>query len=208
MYQPTHPVTDPAELRAVLGETRPTQIHKNIDHIDGFIRAWVERAPFVVIASASATGQMDASPKGDPPGFVQVLDPKTLAIPDRIGNQRGDTFFNLLENPKVGLIFIIPRRKEVVRINGTGQVVRDPDLLERMAHRGHRPDLALVVRVDEAFYHCGKAMIRSRMWQPEHWPSLDGLPTYAEALKRHADLPDPLEDVEDAMALNERDRLY
>ncbi|MEM9271163.1 MAG: MSMEG_1061 family FMN-dependent PPOX-type flavoprotein [Pseudomonadota bacterium] len=208
MYQPTHPVKHPEDLRAILGETRPTQIHKNIDHIDPFIRAWVERTPFVVIASASPSGQMDASPKGDPPGFVKVLDDKTLAIPDRIGNQRGDTFFNLLEDPRVGLIFIIPQRKEVVRINGTGQVVQDPGLLDQMGHKGHRPDLALVVRVHEAFYHCGKAMIRSRLWQPEHWPALDGLPTYAEALKRHAALPDPLEDIEEAMAMNERDRLY
>ena len=151
---------------------------------------------------------MDVSPKGDPAGFVKVLDDKTLAIPDRIGNHRGDTFMNVLENPRIALMCVVPVRKEVVRVAGSAQVVMDDDLLAMMEVNGHKPDLALLVRVEEAFFHCGKSMIRSRMWQPDMWGSIEGLPSYAQALKDHGDLPDPIDDLEDRMAYNETDRLY
>jgi len=151
---------------------------------------------------------MDVSPKGDPAGFVKVLDDKSLAIPDRIGNHRGDTLFNLLENPAVAIVFIIPKRKEVIRVNGRAEIARDKELLAQMEVNRHRPDVAIVVRVKEAFFHCGKSMIRSGMWQPENWGSIDGLPSYAEALKDHGSLPDPIDDLEKSMASNETDRLY
>jgi PPOX class probable FMN-dependent enzyme len=151
---------------------------------------------------------MDVSPKGDPAGFIKVVDPKTLAVPDRIGNHRGDTFMNVLENPRVGMMLVVPRRKEVVRINGSAEVVMDDELLDLTEVNGHRPDLVLLVRVEEAFFHCGKSMIRSRMWQPEHWGSIDGMPSYAQALKDHGAMDDPLEDIENRMAYNESDRLY
>ncbi len=151
---------------------------------------------------------MDASPKGDPAGFVKVLDPKTLAIPDRIGNHGGDTFFNILENPSIGLVFVIPMRKEVIRVNGRATIARDRALRALMEVNGHQPDLAIVVRVQEAFFHCGKSMIRSGMWQPEKWQSVEGLPSYAQALKDHGALPDPIEELENDMAHNETDRLY
>jgi predicted pyridoxine 5'-phosphate oxidase superfamily flavin-nucleotide-binding protein len=111
---------------------------------------------------------MDISPKGDPPGFVNVLDRETLAIPDRLGNRRIDTFLNVLQNPSVAIIFIVPKRREVVRVSGQGVLARDPDLLANMAINGKRPDLALIVFVKEAFFHCGKS-IRSGMWEPERW---------------------------------------
>ena len=137
-----------------------------------------------------------------------VLDRHTIAIPDRIGNHRGDTFKNIIENPKVGILFVIPKRKEVVRVSGIAQIVKDPELLADMAVNQKIPDLALLVRVEEAMFHCGKSMIRSRMWQPEKWESIEGLPTYAQALKDHADLPDPLEELETMVEYNETDRLY
>jgi uncharacterized protein len=208
MYQPQKVVTSAAALKAILGPDFPSQINKVIDHIDDHCRAWIERCPFVTIASANASGQMDVSPKGDPAGFVKVLDQKTLAIPDRLGNHRGDTFMNVLENPRISLMFIIPKRREVVRVSGSAQVVMDPDLLTSMAVNDRKPDLALVVRVEEAFFHCGKAMIRSRMWEPELWGSIDGLPSYAQALKDHGDMPDPLEEIEARMVNNETNRLY
>ena len=208
MYQPKQPVTSASELKGILGRDFPSQVAKVIDRIDVHCRAWIERSPFVVIASCSAAGQMDLSPKGDPPGFVKVLDEKTLAVPDRIGNHRGDTFLNVLENPRVALMFVVPQRREVVRVSGSAQVVRDDDLLSRMEVNRHRPDLALLVRVEEAFFHCGKSMIRSRMWQPEEWGSVEGLPSYAEALKDHGNMPDPLPDLERMTAANETDRLY
>jgi len=208
MYEATKPVESVEQLKSILGPDFPSQIAKVIDHIDDHCKAWIERSPFVTIASCNSKGQMDVSPKGDPAGFVKVLDEKTLAIPDRIGNHRGDTFMNVLENPRIALMFVVPIRKEVVRVSGSAQVVMDDDLLATMEVNGHKPDLALLVRVEEAFFHCGKSMIRSRMWQPDLWNSIDGLPTYAQALKDHGDLPDPIDDLEDRMAHNETDRLY
>jgi len=208
MYQPKVTVKTAAEIKAILGKDFPSQVAKVIDHIDLHCRAWIERCPFVVISSINAAGAIDVSPKGDPPGFVKVLDKHTLAVPDRIGNHRGDTFMNVLENPNVGLLFIVPKRREVVRVGGVAQVVRDPELLESMSVNGKLPDLALLVRVREAFFHCGKSMIRSRMWEPDKWGSIDGLPTYALALKDHSDLPYPLSDIERNLASNETDRLY
>ena len=207
-YRPEQVVTTAKELQGILGEQFDNQVNKVIDHIDEHCRAWIERSPFVVVSSASATGAMDVSPKGDPPGFVRVLDPKTLAVPDRPGNHRGDTFRNVLENPQVGLMFVVPMRREVVRVSGSATVVRDAALLESMAVGDKVPTLALVVRVQEAMFHCGKSMIRSHMWEPELWGTVDGLPSYGRALVDHAALDTPLDEVEWMMDFNEQCRLY
>lgn len=179
-----------------------------IDHVDDHCRVWIERCPFVVISSINASGAMDMSPKGEPLGFVKVLDKKTIAIPDRIGNHRSDTFMNVLKNPNIGIMFVVPKRREVVRMSGASQIVMDPELLESMAVNNKLPDLALLVRVKEAFFYCGKSMIRSRMWQPELWGSIEGLPRYAQALKDYGQMPDAIEDLEKRMAYNESDRFY
>ena len=207
-YRPERVVTTADEVVATLGEQFEAQLNKVIDHIDDHCRAWIERSPFVVISSASAAGAMDVSPKGDPPGFVRVLDPKTLAVPDRPGNHRADTFLNVLENPHVGLMFVVPQRREVVRVSGTAQVVRDDPLLESMAVEGKVPSLALLVRVQEAMFHCGKSMIRSHMWEPELWGPVDGLPTYGRALVDHGQLGGSVEEMEEIVDLNEKYRLY
>jgi len=151
---------------------------------------------------------MDVSPKGDPPGFVKVLDEKTLAIPDRLGNRRADTFGNVLENPNCAIVFIIPLRREVVRVNGEAKIARDPDLLESMAVDGKIPDLALVVDVKEAMFHCGKAIIRSNLWNPDAWLPIDGLPTYAQALHSHADRSVTIADFQAVVTTNEENRPY
>jgi len=208
MYQPKAPIVTTEEIKAILGPDFPSQTTKIIDHIDPHCRAWIERCPFIVVSSISASGAMDVSPKGDPPGFVKVVDEHTLAIPDRLGNHRGDTFLNVLENPNVGIIFIVPKRREVMRVSGTAQIVKDADLLEGMAVNDKPPDLALLVRVKEAFFHCGKSMIRSGMWEPSRWGSIDGLPTYAQALKDHGNLSTTLQELEQRLAKNEMDRLY
>ena len=168
-YVPQQPVTTVREVESILGEQFENQVEKVIDHIDEHCRAWIERSPFVVISSASASGAMDVSPKGDPAGFKRVLDPKTLAVPDRPGNRRGDIFRNVLENPRVGLMFIVPKRREVVRVSGTAQIVKDELLLKSMAVRDKVPTLALLIRVEEAMFPCGKSMIRSHVWEPELW---------------------------------------
>jgi PPOX class probable FMN-dependent enzyme len=139
---------------------------------------------------------MDISPKGDPPGFVSVLDDTTLAIPDRPGNKRFDTFTNLIENPRVAIIFLVPRREETLRVGGTATIVTDPDLLATMAVGGRQPKLALLVDVEEAMFHCGKSMIRSRLWQPEDWGTVDGLASYAECLADQAASDETVEEME------------
>jgi PPOX class probable FMN-dependent enzyme len=208
MYQPKMPVTSATEVQAILGPPIPNQVNKIIDHIDDHCRAWIARAPFIVIASVGASGAMDVSPKGDPPGFVKVIDKLTLAIPDRSGNRRGDTLLNVLDNPAVGMLFIVPRRREVVRVNGMASLVRDPDLLAQMAVNGKPPDLAIVVQVREAFFHCGKSIIRSGLWEPERWGPIDGLPSYAQALKDHAASIDTVETIQVRIDQNEAERLY
>ncbi len=208
MYKIEKPVTNLQDLEALFHEMHPSQVNKIIDHVDDHCRAWIERTTFVSIASGDAQGNLDVSPKGDPAGFIKVLDRKTLAIPDRIGNQRADTFRNVLQHPNVGMMLVVPKRKEVLRINGHAEIACDDALLDMTVMNGHRPGLVLVVRVEEAFFHCGKSMIRSAMWQPEKWGSIEGLPSYAQALKDHGDMEMPLEDIETRMAYNESGRLY
>lgn len=207
MYQPSMRITDAAEVQAILGTPMPNQVKKVIDHIDEHCKIWIARTPFIVLSSISATGAMDVSPKGDPPGFVKVLDGRTLAIPDRPGNHRGDTLRNVLENPSVGIVFIIPGRREVVRVSGTASLARDPDLLGEMAVNGKLPDLAIIVRVCEAFFHCAKAVIRSGLWEPERWGSVEGLPSYAQALKDHAASADTVETIQARIDRND-ERIY
>jgi len=208
MYEPKSVITTASEVKALLGPDLETQTGKIIDHIDLHCRSWIERCPFIVISSVDASGAMDVSPKGDPAGFVRILDAHTLAIPDRIGNHRGDTFRNVLQNPNVGIVFIVPRRREVVRVSGTARIVTDRDLLETMAVHAKPPRLALLVRVKEAFFHCGKAMIRSNLWEPDRWGAIDDLPTYARALKDHGRLSTRLDELEQRTANNEAHRLY
>ncbi len=208
MYEPTDIVSSEAQLRAIHPESYVSQTRKIIDHIDPLCRMWIERSPFVSVATVDASGHIDVSPKGDPPGFVKVLDEKTLAIPDRPGNYRFDTFMNIFQTGRIGLCFSIPKRSEVVRVNGSAQVVQDRALMEMMAINGRVPPLAILVRVEEAFYHCGKAMIRSYMWHPEKWADIDGTPTYAEALIAHGKLDRSLEDMAEGVRSNEVNRLY
>ena len=151
---------------------------------------------------------MDISPKGDPAGFVRVLDDHTLAIPDRPGNRRADTFHNILQNPHVGLIFMIPGKKETLRVSGSAKIVRDEGLRHSMAMRGKAPDLALAVHVEEAFFHCAKCIVRSKLWTPDDWPSLDGLPSLAETMIDAAKIDSPVQAVQAIIEEDEKDRLY
>lgn len=202
-------VRSEAELRALMGgPVAPPVVDKILPSLDRHCVAFIGRSPFVLIASSDSAGRMDISPKGDAPGFVKVLDQVTLAIPDRPGNQRFDTFRNFFESPRTGLIFLVPGKRETLRISGRAEVVRDPDLLGTLAANGKTPALALAVHVEEAFSHCAKCMIRSHLWLPEHWPSLDGLPTLAETMKDAASVPAPVEVLEEIIREDEETRLY
>lgn len=175
-------------LRNIIKEPNRKVSHKAIDHIDDICRRFIAACPFVVVATRGRDGLVDVSPKGDPAGFVEVLDEKTVAIPDRLGNNRVDSFENLLVDPAVGLMFMIPGNGNTLRVSGRGAIVRDRLLRERLAHRGKVPHLALVVMVEEAFMHCPKAIVRSGLWCPEAWPSLEGVPSLAEAMVMHGRL--------------------
>jgi uncharacterized protein len=175
-----------SRLRELSKQPSERAKRKIIDHIDGICRRFIAACPFVLVASRGADGRLDISPKGDPSGFVAVLDEKTLAIPDRPGNHRHDTFENLLVHREVGLLFLIPGNGDTLRVSGKGRIVRDGALQTRLAVDGKAPNLVLVVTVEEAFMHCQKSLVRSALWAPEGWPDRSGVPTLAEAIIAHA----------------------
>ena len=177
-----------ARLRELVSEPPAIVTNKVIDHIDDLCRRFIGASPFVMVATRGADGRLDISPKGDAPGFVAVLDDKTLAIPDRPGNLRADTFENLLEHPEVGLFFIIPGKGDTLRVSGKGRIARDRALQERLAANGKVPHLVLIVDVEEAFTHCPKCMTRAKMWTPGEWPDHSGAPTHAELMVAHSKL--------------------
>lgn len=160
--------------------------NKIISHIDDICMRFIAASPFVIIASRGVDGLMDLSPKGDPPGFAAVLDERTLAIPDRLGNHRLDTFENLLTHPEIGLLFLIPGNGDTLRVSGKGRIVRDSALQARLAIDGRSPNLVLIVAVEQAFMHCQKCVVRAQLWNPEHWPDRSNVPTLAEAIMAHA----------------------
>jgi PPOX class probable FMN-dependent enzyme len=191
-----------------MGEPSDKVTRKTLAKLDKHCGVFVGRAPFMLIASADAQGNTDVSPKGDPAGFVKILDDRTLAIPDRLGNKRADTIENILQNPKVGLIFLIPGKTETLRVSGRAQVVRDKALRDSMAVKGRSPDFAIVVTVEEAFFHCSKCMIRSKLWQPDHWPDLDGLPRLAETMVDAGKLDLTESEMHEIVLRDEKERLY
>lgn len=202
-------VIDSAEgIRNILGQPAQRVIDKVIPALDIHCRAFIAASPFLLIASGNPQGGLDVSPKGDPPGFVQILDDKTLAIPDRVGNRRADTLLNIVESPAVGLLFLAPGKQETLRINGKAKIVRDLWLRERMTMQGKVPDLAIVVSVEEAFIHCAKCMIRSGLWKQDSWPNVDGLPSIAKMIADQTRSTEGIEAIEAAVAESYRDRLY
>ena len=196
------------EVSEMMGKPRQRTLDKVTECIDEVGRDFIARSPFLVIASSSSEGHLDLSPKGDPAGFVEVIDERHLAIPDRPGNRRGDTFRNVLENARIGLMFFIPGRNETLRVAGEARIVRDADLRERMAVEGRLPDFALVVYVTRAFFHCPKCMIRSHLWQPEEWPGDDGTRHLAEVLVSLGGPGDTVEKMQDLIDTDARERLY
>lgn len=175
-------ITSPEELRELLGEAMPRAVSKERVALHPRDQEWIANSPFVVLATSDSEGNCDASPKGDPAGFVKVLDEKTLAIPERPGNRRADGYLNILDNPHVGVIFLIPGRSETLRINGRARLVRDAPYFDEMTVKGHRPILAVEIDIEQIFFHCAKAFLRSKLWKPEEWPS-DTLPNHARLVK-------------------------
>jgi hypothetical protein len=189
-------ITSATELRELLGEPSPRSLVKERPRLHARDRDWLAASPFCLVATADAEGNCDVSPKGDPPGFTLVLDDSTIAIPERIGNRRADGFVNILRNPHVGLIYLIPGRNDTLRINGRATLVRDAPWFDQLIVKGHRPQLAVVVAIDTIFLHCAKAFMRSALWQPETWTP-DALPRQGAIVKAlHPDLPGTVEEIE------------
>ena len=169
-------------LRAVYREPNQRAALKVLDHLDVHCRNFIALSPFLVLSTASAQGQTDASPRGDPPGFVAAPDEHTLLIPDRPGNNQIDSLRNLAEHSHVGLLFFVPGMNETLRVKGTAEIVTDAAVLELLAVGGKAPLSALRVTVEEAFLHCGRALIRSRLWDPAVRIERSAFPTYGQVL--------------------------
>lgn len=201
-------ITTRKRLRELHGTAMPASAGKAINHIDDICRRFIAASPFVLVGTRGADGRLDLSPKGDPAGFVTVLDEQTLAIPDRLGNNRLDTFENLLVNPEIGLIFLIPGNGDTLRVSGKGQIVRDSRLQSRMAVNGKMPKVVLIVRVEEAFMHCPKCIVRAALWKQDQWPDRSDVPTLGEALVKHPALGEALADVQARIDKDGATRLY
>ena len=162
-------ITTLEDLESIIGTPLPATANKVRPSLHPLDRDWLAGSPLVFIATSDEHGNLDVSPKGDPAGFTKVLDDTTIAIPERPGNRRADGFHNILRNPHVGLNFVIPGRGDTLRINGRATLISDAPYFDDLVVRGHRPSLALVVDIDEVFYHCSKAFLRSKAWEPEGW---------------------------------------
>jgi uncharacterized protein len=162
-------ITSVDALREIVGHPVPAVANKVGDRLLDVHRQWVSNSPLCFVATTDAQGRVDVSPKGDPPGFVHIIDDTTIAIPERPGNKRVDGYLNVLTNPHVGTIFVIPGRGDTVRINGQARILSDADYFDDLAVKGKRPILALEVHVDEVFFHCSKAFLRSNAWQSDTW---------------------------------------
>jgi uncharacterized protein len=170
-------VADEAELRTLFPATHAIALQKSQPRLDQHSRAFVARSPFLCIGTQSPEGRADVSPRGDPPGFVKILDDHTLVIPDRPGNNRLDTLSNILANPAVGLLFMVPGFDDTMRVNGKARISRAPELLQSMAVNGKTPTVGIVVSVDEVFIHCAKAFRRSKLWDPTQHQQRSEMPS-------------------------------
>ena len=200
-------ISSEAELRELLGYPAGRAVTKERRRLHERDRDWLAASPFCLVATSGADGTCDVSPKGDPPGFTLVLDDTTLAIPERPGNRRADGFRNILANPHVGLIYLVPGRKETLRINGRARLVRDAPFFEQMIVKGHRPQLALVVEIEQIFFHCMKAFLRSKLWRPDTWRP-DALPSHAQMVKSLQPCEETLEELERYYGPEYETRIY
>jgi len=170
------------ELRAIVGQPDQYVANKVKDRLSPIQRDWLAHSPLGFVATTDADGRVDVSPKGDPPGFVHVIDDATIAIPERPGNKRVDGYRNVLERPHVGTLFLIPGRGDTLRINGTARILADADYFDAMTVKGKRPILALEIDVEEVFFHCAKAFLRSDAWDPSTW-NPTAVPSVAQIAK-------------------------
>lgn len=200
-------ISSAGELRELLGTPIGRSVSKERTRLHAVDREWLAISPFCVIATSDAEGNCDASPKGDPAGhLVHVLDDATVAIAERPGNKRADGYLNVLANPHAGIISLVPGRNETLRINGRARLLRDAPFFDDLAVRGQRPILALLLDIEQIFFHCAKSFLRSRLWQPDSWRP-DELPSHATLVKRVQETPETLAELEEHYALANYQRL-
>ncbi len=196
-------IEDEASLRSLHHAPMSRATDKVLHRLDDHCARIIAASPFVVIATAGPEG-LDVSPKGDPAGFVRLLDPETLLVPDRVGNNRFDGYVNVLSQPAVGLLFFVPGMNETLRVNGRARITDDARLLEPCAVSGRPPKVGLVVSVEEAFFHCAKALVRSRLWDPATQVDRSTLPSYAQILLDHCSGLDPAENERQDLIMKKR----
>ena len=203
-----HRIGSVEQLREIIGEPIAGVAAKNVDHLDEFARAFLARCPFLVLATTDAEGPLAASPKGDAAGFVLIEDDRHLVIPDRPGNKLAYGLENILANPSVGVLFMIPGTPETFRVNGPAEITADPALMERLAARGRPAKIGIRVSVDEAFFHCAKAFIRSKLWKSEEWGERHKV-SFGEMFAKQANAgPEAAQTVDRAIEKDNETNLY
>jgi len=203
------PIVEEGALRGLIGEPNAVVRSKISDRLNDLTRQFVERSPFLCLATSAADGTCDVSPRGDPAGFVQVLDDRTLLLPDRPGNRLADSFRNVLENPHVALLFFIPGVTDTFRVNGRAEVVIDQELLAPCAVEGKVPKVGLRIEVEEAFTHCSKAFLRAQLWDPAEYADRSELPSPGQLMKSvGADVEPDVYDAERAERYERREGFY
>ena len=180
-------------LRKTYPEPKPRALAKQLDHLDKHCRHFIGLAPFLVIATAGKDGRVDASPRGGVPGFVRVIDDNTLQLPDALGNNRLDSFTNIVQTGNIGLIFFVPGMDETLRVNGKAKLRDDAELLRQFPHERHPPRIVVEMHVEEAYLHCAKALMRSRLWAPDYRIDRAALPSMGQMIKDQSGLAMPVE---------------
>jgi len=196
------------QINETLGVTSELVRQKIFDHVDEYAAAFIARSPLLLLATSDRQGRLDVSPKGDAPGFVTLEDENTLLLPERPGNKLAFGFRNILENPRVGMVFLVPGTTETLRANGRAELTRDPALLERMAARGKPALLVTRITVEECFFHCGKAFIRSGLWKPETWPQGFRVNLGRQLANKMGGDEDVAERIEEGLAASYKTTLY
>jgi PPOX class probable FMN-dependent enzyme len=201
-------VTTREAVREIVGDPIPIVRNKELARLDRFCRQFIEKSPFLCLGTAGADGHIDMSPRGDPAGFVKIIDDSTLLLPERQGNQRVDSMINITENPNVGLIFFLPGVEETLRIRGHATITRDSALLEPLAMNGKTPKLGLIIAIDQVFFQCAKALIRAKLWDPQTPIKKSEFPSSAEITQgRRPDMSvEEVQELQDKIGY--RTRLY
>jgi uncharacterized protein len=197
-----------AQVEEILGKPSDMVRTKIFDHVDEYAAAFLARSPLMMLATSDAEGRLDVSPKGDAPGFVLLEDERTLVVPERIGNRLAYGFRNILANPRVAMIFVVPGTTETLRIAGTAEITRDPAVLEKLAAKGKPALLATRVTVEECFFHCGKAFIRSTLWKRESWPEGYRVNLGRQLAAKMGGGQDVADKIEDGLVESYEKRLY